>query len=133
LASLERPATPREIIEDCCGLLDALATPIGRLEQEIATLAKPDPLLASQGTANHRAGSLLPVLGVHVPDQGSAVVVESSETVAAGIESKDARSLRSGKGEANLANGGGLPEADRAITGRGRQCLATKFSEAICT
>jgi transposase len=43
LAGLELPATPRAIIEDCCGLLDALATPIGRLEPEIAALAKPDP------------------------------------------------------------------------------------------
>jgi transposase len=43
LADLELPATPRGIIEDCCGLVDALATPIGRLEREIATLAKPDP------------------------------------------------------------------------------------------
>jgi transposase len=31
LAGLELPATPRAIIQDCCGLLDALATPIGRL------------------------------------------------------------------------------------------------------
>jgi transposase len=43
LAGLELPATPRATIEDCCGLLDALATPIGRLEPEIAALAKPDP------------------------------------------------------------------------------------------
>jgi hypothetical protein len=43
LADLQLPATPRGIIEDCCGLVDALATPIGRLEREIATLAKPDP------------------------------------------------------------------------------------------
>jgi hypothetical protein len=31
------------IIEDCCGLLEALATPIARLEREITGLAKPDP------------------------------------------------------------------------------------------
>jgi transposase len=43
LASLDLPATPRGIIEDCCGLLDALATPIARLEREITGLAKPDP------------------------------------------------------------------------------------------
>jgi transposase len=43
LAGLELPATPRAIIQDCCGLLDALATPIARLEQEIAALAKSDP------------------------------------------------------------------------------------------
>jgi transposase len=42
LAALELPPIPRAIVEDCCGLLDALATPIGRLEREIATLAKPD-------------------------------------------------------------------------------------------
>jgi transposase len=43
LADLELPPTPRAIIEDCCGLLDALAAPIGQLEREIAALAKPDP------------------------------------------------------------------------------------------
>jgi hypothetical protein len=35
LASLElAAATPQGIVEDCCGLLDALATPIVRLERE---------------------------------------------------------------------------------------------------
>jgi Transposase IS116/IS110/IS902 family len=43
LVGLELPPIPRAIVEDCCGLLDALATPIGRLEREIAGLAKPDP------------------------------------------------------------------------------------------
>jgi transposase len=43
LAGLELPATPRRIIQDCCGLLDAPATPIARLDHEIAGLAKPDP------------------------------------------------------------------------------------------
>jgi transposase len=43
LASLELPPTARAIVEDCCGLLDALATPIARLERQIAGLAKPDP------------------------------------------------------------------------------------------
>jgi transposase len=43
LADLELPPIPRGIIEDCCGLLDALATPIARLEREIHVLAKPDP------------------------------------------------------------------------------------------
>jgi transposase len=43
LADLELPPIPRGIIEDCCGLLDALATPIARLEREIHALAKPDP------------------------------------------------------------------------------------------
>jgi len=43
LADLELPPIPRAIIKDCCGLLDALATPIARLEHEIAALAKPDP------------------------------------------------------------------------------------------
>jgi Transposase IS116/IS110/IS902 family len=42
LADLELPPIPRAIIDDCCGLLDALATPIARLEREIAALAKPD-------------------------------------------------------------------------------------------
>ena len=43
LAGLELPSIPRAIVEDCCGLLDALATPIARVDREIAGLAKPDP------------------------------------------------------------------------------------------
>ena len=43
LAALDLPPIPGAIIQDCCGLLDALATPIGRLEAEIGALAKPDP------------------------------------------------------------------------------------------
>jgi transposase len=43
LASLELPAIPRAILQDSCGLLDALAPPIGRLERQIAGLATPDP------------------------------------------------------------------------------------------
>jgi transposase len=43
LGDLELPPTPRAIVADCCGLLDALATPIGRLERQIGALAKPDP------------------------------------------------------------------------------------------
>jgi transposase len=57
LASLELPPIPRAIIEDCCGLLDALAAPIGRLERQIAGLAKPDPrvqaLMALPGVGRH--------------------------------------------------------------------------------
>src|SRR5215218_4356376 len=33
LGDLELPPTPRVIIQDCCGLLDALASPIARLER----------------------------------------------------------------------------------------------------
>jgi transposase len=43
LAGLELPPTPRAIIEDCCGLLDALAIPIVRLEGEIAAGAQLRP------------------------------------------------------------------------------------------
>jgi transposase len=43
LAGLALPPIAREVVNDCCGLLDALATPIARLEQEIGALAKPDP------------------------------------------------------------------------------------------
>jgi hypothetical protein len=43
LTGLELPQVPREIINDCCGLIDTLATPIGRLEREIGKLAGPDP------------------------------------------------------------------------------------------
>jgi hypothetical protein len=56
LADLELPPIPRAIIQDCCGLLDALATPIARLEREIAGLAKPDPrvqaLMACPGSVD---------------------------------------------------------------------------------
>jgi Transposase len=58
LADLELPATPRAIIQDRGGLLDALATPIARPEREIAALAKPDPrvqaLMASRNRQAHR-------------------------------------------------------------------------------
>jgi transposase len=67
LASLELPATPRGIIEGCCGLLDALATPIGRLEREIATLAKPDPrvqaLMVLPGVGKLTAMTLVAEIG----------------------------------------------------------------------
>jgi hypothetical protein len=43
LTGLELPPIPHGIIQDRCRLLDALAGPIGRLEREIAGLAKPDP------------------------------------------------------------------------------------------
>jgi transposase len=67
LAGLELPATPRVIIQDCCGLLDALATPIGRLDREIAALAKPDPriqaLMALPGVGRLTAMTLVAEIG----------------------------------------------------------------------
>jgi transposase len=67
LASLELPPTPRVIIQDCCGLLDALATPIGRLERQIAALAKPDPrvqaLMALPGVGRLTAMTLVAEIG----------------------------------------------------------------------
>jgi transposase len=67
LAGLELPPTPRGIIEDCCGLLDALATPIGRLEREIHALAKPDPrvqaLMALPGVGRLTAITLVAEIG----------------------------------------------------------------------
>jgi transposase len=67
LAGLALPPTPRGIIQDCCGLLDALATPIGRLECEIATLAKPDPrvqaLMALPGVGKLTAMTLVAEIG----------------------------------------------------------------------
>jgi len=67
LADLELPATPRGIIQDCCGLLDALATPIARLEREITTLAKPDPrvqaLMALPGVGKLTAMTLVAEIG----------------------------------------------------------------------
>src|SRR6266542_1881546 len=47
LAALQLPPVPRQIVEDCCGLIDTLATPIARLEREIGKLAKPDPRVAA--------------------------------------------------------------------------------------
>jgi transposase len=67
LADLELPATPRVIIEDCCGLLDALATPIARLEREIAGLARPDPrvqaLMVLPGVGRLTAMTLVAEIG----------------------------------------------------------------------
>jgi transposase len=67
LADLELPPIPRAIIQDCCGLLDALATPIARLERQIAALAKPDPrvqaLMALPGVGRLTAMTLVAEIG----------------------------------------------------------------------
>jgi transposase len=67
LADLELPPIPRGIIQDCGGLLDALATPIGRLEREIAALAKPDPrvqaLMVLPGVGKLTAMTLVAEIG----------------------------------------------------------------------
>jgi transposase len=67
LAGLGLPPTPRAIIQDCCGLLDALATPIVRLEREIAALAKPDPrvqaLMVLPGVGRLTAMTLVAEIG----------------------------------------------------------------------
>lgn len=67
LADLELPPIPRGIIQDCCGLLDALATPIGRLERQITALAKPDPrvqaLQALPGVGKLTAMTLVAEIG----------------------------------------------------------------------
>jgi transposase len=67
LAGLELPPIPGAIIQDCCGLLDALATPIARLEREIAALAKPDPriqaLMALPGVGKLTAMTLVAEIG----------------------------------------------------------------------
>jgi Transposase IS116/IS110/IS902 family len=61
------PSHPTGIIQDCCGLLDALATPITRLEREIARLAKPDPrvlaLMALPGVGRLTAMTLVAEIG----------------------------------------------------------------------
>jgi transposase len=58
---------PRAIIEDCCGLLDALATPIARREREITGLAKPDPrvqaLMILPGVGKLTAMTLIAEIG----------------------------------------------------------------------
>jgi len=67
LAALELSRTQREIVEDCCGLLDALATPIARLDREIAALAKPDPrvqaLMALPGVGKLTAMTVVAEIG----------------------------------------------------------------------
>ena len=67
LAGLDLPPIPRAIVEDCCGLLDTLATPISRLEREIAALAKPDPrvqaLMALPGVGRLTAMTLVAEIG----------------------------------------------------------------------
>jgi transposase len=67
LADLALPPIPRAILQDCCGLLDALAIPIGRLEGEIAALAKPDPrvqaLMALPGIGKLTALTLVAEIG----------------------------------------------------------------------
>jgi transposase len=67
LTSLELERVPREIIDDCCGLIDTLARPIGRLEREIGKLAKPDPrvtaLMALPGIGRLTAMLLVAEIG----------------------------------------------------------------------
>jgi transposase len=67
LACLDLPPIPRAIIQDCGGLLDALATPIARLEREIHAVAKPDPriqaLMALPGVGRLTAMTLVAELG----------------------------------------------------------------------
>jgi transposase len=67
LASLELPPTPRAIVEDCGGLLAALAAPIARLERQIAGLARPDPrvqaLMVLPGVGRLTAMTLVAEIG----------------------------------------------------------------------
>jgi transposase len=43
LAKVDLPDVERQVVEDLCGLLDAVELPIARLERQIKELAKPDP------------------------------------------------------------------------------------------
>jgi transposase len=67
LGDLELPPIPRAIVADCCGLLDALATPIARREREIGALAKPDPrvqaLMVLPGVGKLTAMTLVAEIG----------------------------------------------------------------------
>jgi transposase len=67
LAALDLPLVPQAIIDDCCGLIDTLAGPIGRLEREITKLAKPDPrveaLMALPGIGRLTAMTLVAEIG----------------------------------------------------------------------
>ncbi len=57
----------RQIVEDCCRVIDTLATPIGRLEREVTKLAKPDPrveaLMVLPGIGRLTAMTLLAEIG----------------------------------------------------------------------
>jgi transposase len=67
LAGLALPPTQRAIVDDLCGLLDAMAIPIARREREIGTLAKPDPrvqaLMALPGVGRLTAMTLIAEIG----------------------------------------------------------------------
>jgi transposase len=67
LQALPLPPVPREVVDDCCVLLDTLATPIARLEREIDGLAKPDPrvqaLMVLPGVGRLTAMTLVAEIG----------------------------------------------------------------------
>jgi hypothetical protein len=67
LADLALAPIPWATIRDCCGSLDALATPIARLERQVAALAKPDPrvqaLMALPGIGRLTAMTLVAEVG----------------------------------------------------------------------
>jgi transposase len=54
LQALELPPTPRAIVEDCCGVLDTLASPIARLEGRSARWPRPTPGPGPHGLARRR-------------------------------------------------------------------------------
>ena len=67
LASLELPAVSREITDDCLALTDAVAGPIGRLDEEVRQHAKADPrvrvLTQLPGVGQYTALVLLAEIG----------------------------------------------------------------------
>ena len=67
LASLELPAVSREVIGDCLALTDAVAGPIGRLDEEVRQHAKGDPrvrvLTQLPGVGQYTALVLLAEIG----------------------------------------------------------------------
>ena len=67
LASLELPAVSREITGDCLALTDAVAGPIGRLDEEVRQHAKADPrvrvLTQLPGVGQYTALVLLAEIG----------------------------------------------------------------------
>ena len=67
LASLELPAVSREITDDCLALTDAVASPIGRLDEEVRQHAKADPrvrvLTQLPGVGQYTALVLLAEIG----------------------------------------------------------------------
>src|SRR4029453_2309194 len=93
--------------------------PVGSVGEQLG------PFGAGEGAAGHRAGLLLPVVEVHVPQERGAAVVDGDEAVAAGSEGRDVGArpvLVPGQRASDLAQGGDVPQSDLLVgVGDGQQ------------